>query len=341
MSIEAWALAHATHRSCTSTEFMYDDMASQSGRSLPVVYREFDLGRASDWHDEGCILDFFCGVGAKDARVLDFGPGDGWPSLRIAPFVAEVVGVDTSERPIHACEANAVRLGIENATFLSTRAETCLPFDDDSIDGITAASSIEQTPDPLQTLAELFRVLRPGGKLRLSYEGLRRYAGGQERIGWIGAGKAGAVVDLYDRDLEAQSARMIRVCTTIDRETAARRLDVPANGQFALDRLSVGRLERLEAAIDEVRVCRLRHPGGVSFIELCEQAGFNATGTHSGAAVARNLFASPTRRYRPADHAGLTEYLLPIIDSTVTLEAPLHSDPWITAVKPPQVGRSG
>ncbi len=39
-----------------------------------------------------------------------------------------------------------------------------LPFEDASFDGVTAGSSIEQTPDAKATLAELCRVLKPGGR---------------------------------------------------------------------------------------------------------------------------------------------------------------------------------
>lgn len=334
MTFETWAIANPRRRVCTSAEFMYDEMASQSGRSLPVVYRELDPTRRGDWHDEGCILDFLSCVGTDDARILDFGPGDGWPSLRIAPFVGEVIGVDVSKRRIEECGANAERLGIRNARFVHIRTEVRLPFDDDSIDGITAASSIEQTVDPAVTLGELHRVLRAGGKLRFSYEGLGRYAGGHERVGMIAGWPGGSAIDIYERNLGGESALMIRVCTTMDSQRLREKLALPSDPWFDLDRLAVERLERLQASIDEVRMCRLRHPSGASWVTLCEQAGFSATGTHNGAEAAQRLFDSNRRRCQPATHAELTGYLLPVVDSVVIMEAPLHTDPWITAVKP-------
>jgi ubiquinone/menaquinone biosynthesis C-methylase UbiE len=38
------------------------------------------------------------------------------------------------------------------------------------IDGIIAATAIEQTPDPYRALREVFRVLKPGGRFRVSFE---------------------------------------------------------------------------------------------------------------------------------------------------------------------------
>jgi hypothetical protein len=76
VNIEKWALEQKNHRVCTSTEFMYDEMESQSGESLPVIYRGFDLGKRADWHDEGCIIDFATSVGTQGSRIMDFGPGE-------------------------------------------------------------------------------------------------------------------------------------------------------------------------------------------------------------------------------------------------------------------------
>ena len=338
MTIEPWALAHPKQRVCTSAEFMYDEMASQSDRSLPVVYRDFDLRRREDWHDEGCILDFLCCVGADEARILDFGPGDGWPSLRIAPFVGEVIGADTSQRRIEECRSNARRLGLRNARFVRVEAGADLPFGDASFDGITAASSIEQSADPAATLAELYRVLRPGGTMRLAYESLRRYAGARERVASVAAWAGGSALEVYERDIAGESALMIRVCTPLDPHALRNRLALPSDSWFDLDRLSIERLDRLKADVVEVRVCRLRHPSGNTRVRLCEQAGFSAAGTHSGAEAARRLFDSDRRRFQPVTHAELTAYLFPVVDSVVTMDAPLHTDPWITAVKPAGAG---
>ena len=322
-------------RDCTSAEFMYDDMESQSGRCLAVIYRDLDLASRADWHDEGCILDFAASVGLRAQAVLDFGPGDGWPSLRIAAHVGRVVGVDTSKRRIRECEANARRLGIGNARFVHIERETALPFADASFDGVVAASSVEQTPDPGRTLAELARVLKPGGRLRLTYEGLARYRGGQERVGWLGLGPDGcAYVDLYDRDVIRDRALMIRIVTRLPPADLAAALGVPASGSFRLDALERERLGVIDDRVVEVRRCALRHPSGETWLKLLERAGFrSAAGTLDGGTAAVRLFEGRSAGAAPATHRELTRLLLPAVQEAVTVPAPIGSDPWITAVR--------
>ena len=334
MSLVQWIVEQFPTRECTSVEFMYDQMDSQSGRSLPVIYRPLDVGRGSDWHDEGCVLDFACSMGSASPDVLDFGPGDGWPSLRIAPFVQQMVGVDTSGRRIDECRRNARRLRIANAEFVHIRDERELPFDDESFDGITAASSVEQTDDPAATIRELCRVLKPGGRLRISYEGLQRYRGLEERIGWIHRHDGASAIDLYDRDIDNERALMVRVSTRLQAGELAERLGAPPAESFKLERLSQRALNRIEDSIKEIRACRLAHPSGKSFVSLCTDAGFHsAEGTWNGGEMARRLFESRSRARRPRTHAELSERLLPVIESVIGLAAPIDRDPWITAIK--------
>ena len=78
---------------CDSADF-YDEMDSQSAFQLAEIYQPFDVGKRLHWRDEGHILDYLRATEAKDGRVLDFGPGDGWPSLGLARYASQVVGVD-------------------------------------------------------------------------------------------------------------------------------------------------------------------------------------------------------------------------------------------------------
>ncbi len=158
----------------TSEEFIYNDMESQSGRSLPEIYKTFDPNNIDHWADRGSILDFLSAVMGKGKKLLDFGPGDGWPSLPVARYADEVVGLDASSRRVQVCQENARKLGIKNAYFKYYAAGDLLPFPESTFDGVMAASSVEQTPDPKETLKEFYRVLRPGGRLRISYEALTR-----------------------------------------------------------------------------------------------------------------------------------------------------------------------
>jgi 2-polyprenyl-3-methyl-5-hydroxy-6-metoxy-1,4-benzoquinol methylase len=120
MSVNEWIIRALRPNACTSAEFIYDDMDSQSGRSLPVIYERFDATNRAHWRDRGALFDFLLSTHGEGKRLLDFGPGDGWPSLIVAPFAAEVVGVDGAARRVNVCAENARRLGIANATFVHT-----------------------------------------------------------------------------------------------------------------------------------------------------------------------------------------------------------------------------
>ena len=166
--IERWILANLTPKPSTTVELMYERMESQSGRCLPVLYEPLDNTKRSHWHDEALVGAFAHAMG--DASViLDVGPGDGWPALRIAHRFKKIIGIDPSPRRVRVQRENAERLGIDNVEFLVMDAEE-MSFKNSSFGGVTAASSIEQCDNPEAALREVFRVLTPGGTLAMVFE---------------------------------------------------------------------------------------------------------------------------------------------------------------------------
>jgi SAM-dependent methyltransferase len=138
--------------------------------NLPAVDVPYDPRREDHWAAAARIADYASAL--PDAHsVIDIGPGDGWPSIPLAQAMqrARIVGVDPASRRTEVCQANASRLGVGNASFVTASADA-LPFADRSVDLVTAASSLEETPRPDAVLDEIARVLRPGGVLRASYQ---------------------------------------------------------------------------------------------------------------------------------------------------------------------------
>lgn len=167
-----WILRNSRPIARDAATLRFERMASQSAESLPEVYQPLDTTRPSHWRHRGMIWDYALALdGAR--RVLDVGPGDGWPALPLAAHVGEIIGIEPGPRRLAVCRANAERLRIGNARFEPMSA--CeMTFRDASFDGVVAATSIEQTPDPLAALREVWRVLRPGGTLRMSFERVDR-----------------------------------------------------------------------------------------------------------------------------------------------------------------------
>jgi SAM-dependent methyltransferase len=224
--VEAWLYEHAPPERMESARALYELMPSQSNRQLPFVYMPYNAASEAHWADAARIADYAAAMPRGAARVLDIGPGDGWPSLPLAaarPEI-EVIGLDPSPLRARVCLANAKRLKLPNARFLDGDAAR-LPFADASFDGIVAANSLEEAADPVAVFAELARVLRPGGVLRASYQDWRLATDEFETVQLWGGIDRGERVLLYSYSRRVQEPALERRYTlTLPAEGAAQRL---------------------------------------------------------------------------------------------------------------------
>ena len=337
MNIIDWIKANLNPKTCNSEEFIYNEMDSQSGYCLPVIYQPFDPNRRGHWHDRSSLYDFLYATEGEGKRLLDFGPGDGWPSLIVAPFAGEVIGVDGSVRRVEVCTQNAQRLGIANARFVHVAPGQPLPFDNDYFDGAMAASSIEQTPDPQAALRELYRVLRLGGRLRIRYESLGAYRDGREQEADLDRlNGASCRLILYDRQIEQERERMARLDFALPVEEVAALIS--KDGKPVWDRITEAFLKTTLAHLRGTRLCTLTHPSGETFLRWLKEAGFReAHGTRSGADVAAELFNRASPSERPADLQGVDKRIQGAVREAVQTPIPVtrpHGfDAPITAAK--------
>ena len=179
--IERWIADHLHPEPRHSAQALYDLMPLQRGGQLPLVDLPYDPRREDHWADAARIADYAAhapdgprqGEGGA-TTALDIGPGDGWPALPLAHARPDllVVGLDPSPRRTEVCRANARRLALPNTEFV-TGDGTAMPFADAAFHLATAASSLEESQQPDALLAEVRRVLRPGGLLRASYQDWR------------------------------------------------------------------------------------------------------------------------------------------------------------------------
>jgi ubiquinone/menaquinone biosynthesis C-methylase UbiE len=333
MDIFGWIAQRVQPKWCSSAELLYEHMESQSGRCLPIIYQPFDVGDRSHWRDRGAAFDFIYATQGEGRRLLDFGPGDGWPSLIVAPYVAEVVGVDGAHRRVEVCAENAARLGIGNAHFYYVTPGAPLPFEGNSFDGAMAASSLEQTPDPRAALGEIYRVLRPGGRLRMCYESLERYRGGQEREVWLWeVDEQHCRLMLYDRQIDQERVVQYALGYAVPAQALRGVLWGGADPSFTA--LTIPALEKSLAALAEAKVCTTEHPSGNTWVAWLAEAGFSKVWpTLNGMDMAQGLFHQIAPASRPKDMAALDALLQPIVKAVVELAAPAGIDPMITAVK--------
>lgn len=97
-------------------------------------------------------------------RLLDFGCGPGTISVGLASAVdpGEFHGVDMEESQIERARAAAWAGGHANATF-HVGDVTALPFEDSYFDAAHCHAVLMHVPDTAAVLAEVKRVLKPGG----------------------------------------------------------------------------------------------------------------------------------------------------------------------------------
>jgi len=96
--------------------------------------------------------------------VLDAGSGDGALAELLAPHAKSIACLDRSERMAQAAGRRLSRF--DHARAIVARMEE-MPFDAASFDQVLCFNALTYVPDPARALAEIRRVLRPGGRLSL------------------------------------------------------------------------------------------------------------------------------------------------------------------------------
>ena len=104
-----------------------------------------------------------------EERVVDIGCGAGTDSLIAAKMVApggSVIGVDMTPQMVAKAREGAVVAGLRNVQFRQGYAEA-LPIEDAWADVVISNGVLNLTPDKSAALAEMARVLKPGGRLQV------------------------------------------------------------------------------------------------------------------------------------------------------------------------------
>lgn len=102
------------------------------------------------------------------ARILDCGVGNGSLSIALDSLMKGSVdfhAIDTSAEMLVQAKSVMQRAGLN--PHLQQADVLSLPYEDQSFDVVMAAHVLEHLPDPRRALAEMVRVLKPGGMVFL------------------------------------------------------------------------------------------------------------------------------------------------------------------------------
>ena len=103
-------------------------------------------------------------VSAAGARVLEVGCGPGHLSIRLAEQGLDVTGLDLDPSMIERARANAIEADATNRPTFVVGDAAALPFPDATFDVAVSTFSVHHWTEPATGLAEIGRVLRPGGR---------------------------------------------------------------------------------------------------------------------------------------------------------------------------------
>lgn len=106
-------------------------------------------------------------INSHGGSVLEVGVGTGLSLPDYGPGVA-VTGIDFSEDMLAKARRRVAEKGLNNVIALRQMDARQLDFPDNSFDTVAAMHVLSVVPEPERVMAEIERVLRPGGKVVIS-----------------------------------------------------------------------------------------------------------------------------------------------------------------------------
>jgi len=122
--------------------------------------------RDKGWLATGAIIS----SGLSSGIALEIGPGPGYLGLEWLMHTqgTTLKGLDISSEMIAVAERNAKVYGLTERVTYVQGSGARLPFDDGTFDGVFTTQSLHEWSEPEATFLEIWRVLKPAGRLVVS-----------------------------------------------------------------------------------------------------------------------------------------------------------------------------
>jgi SAM-dependent methyltransferase len=151
--------------------------------------------------------------------VVDLGSGGGLDVFLAAAKVGptgKAIGIDMTPEMIERARRNAERQGLENVVFHLAKIDQ-LPLPDNSVDCVVSNCVINLAPDKRAVFREIFRVLKPGGRVAVSDIVLKKPLPeelARDILAYVGC-IAGAIgIEDYERGLREAGFQSVQVVDT-------------------------------------------------------------------------------------------------------------------------------
>jgi len=148
--------------------------------------------------------------------VVDLGSGAGLDVFLAAPKVGptgKAFGIDMTPDMIDRARKNAAKAGLTNVEFHLADI-TAMPLPDSSVDCVISNCVLNLVPDKHRAFAEIFRILKPGGRLAVSDMALKQPLPEvlvKDFCAYIGCVAGAILIDDYRTGLEAAGFRSVQI----------------------------------------------------------------------------------------------------------------------------------
>ena len=101
----------------------------------------------------------------REGRLLDIGTGPGWLLLKLHPCAPQLrlTGLDISAAMVRKAKANIAQAGLTRDIEVVEAGAKHVPFPDGTFDLVVSTGSLHHWKDPIGSLNECHRLLKPGG----------------------------------------------------------------------------------------------------------------------------------------------------------------------------------